>query len=276
MTWYYAIGSERKGPVTEAELDQLAAQGELRSDTLVWRDGMADWKPLAEARPAAVTVQPHTVFTTASVVCNGCCGVFTPDNVVPLAGAFYCAACKPAAVQRLQEGIVSPIGDADAVRNEHLKHEASIQSVGYLYYLSGAAVIMASAIFGTGFGRPDGRSGETNTGMIIAGSVMFSIGCIQLWTAHGLRRLKPSARIPATLFSCLGLLGFPVGTLINGYILYLLHSKKGRTVMTADYAQVIAQTPHIKYKTSIIVWIFLGLVVALLAAGIIAGFTTRR
>ncbi len=25
MTWYYAIGSERKGPVTEAELDRLAA-----------------------------------------------------------------------------------------------------------------------------------------------------------------------------------------------------------------------------------------------------------
>lgn len=235
MTWYYAIGSERKGPVTEAELDQLAAQGKLRSDTLVWRDGMADWKPLAEARPTSATDQPPLLST-----------------------------------------VTTPPGDSDAVRNEHLKHEASIQSVGSLYYVGGAAVVFASiALFITALSA-DRNAPESGIGVILGGCLLGFLGTFQLWTAHGLRRLKPSARIPATLLACLGLLGFPIGTLINGYILYLLHSKKGRTVMTAEYAQVIAQTPHVKYKTSIIVWIFLGLVVALLAAGIIAGFSTRR
>jgi hypothetical protein len=57
----------------------------------------------------------------------------------------------------------------------------------------------------------------------------------------------------------------PIGTLINAYILYLVFSRKGRTILSEDYQQVIAATPHIKYKTSIIVWIFLGLLVALLA-----------
>lgn len=273
MTWHYAIGAERKGPVTEAQLDGLVAQGEVRPDTLVWRDGMADWKPLAEARPAAVTGQPPVL---SSVACSGCRGVFTPDNVVSLAGSFYCAACKPTAIQRLQEGVASPFGDADAVRNEHLKHEASIQSIGSLYYVGGAAVVFASlALFVAGLGA-DRNGPESSVGMLLGGGFLGFLGAIQLWTAHGLRRLKPTARVPATLLSCLGLLGFPVGTLINGYILYLLHSKKGRTVMTVEYAQVIAQTPHIKYKTSIIVWIFLGLVVALLLAGIIAGLTSRR
>lgn len=235
MTWYYAIGSERKGPVTEAELDQLAAQGELRSDTLVWRDGMADWKPLAEARPTAARDQPPLLSTATT-----------------------------------------PLGDSDAVRNEHLKHEASIQSVGSLYYVGGVALVFASiALFITALSA-DRNAPESGIGVILGGCLLAFLGAVQLWTAHGLRRLKPSARIPATLLSSLGLLGFPIGTLINGYILYLLHSKKGRTVMTAEYAQVIAQTPHVKYKTSIIVWIFLGLVVALLAAGIIAGFSTRR
>ena len=46
--------------------------------------------------------------------------------------------------------------------------------------------------------------------------------------------------------------------------------------MTAEYAQVIAQTPHIKDKTSITVWIFFGLLVALFVAGISVGFSTRR
>ncbi|MEN9573473.1 MAG: hypothetical protein RL514_1328 [Verrucomicrobiota bacterium] len=276
MTWFYAVGSERKGPVTEAELDRLAAQGELRSDTLVWRDGMADWKPLAEARPAAAAGQPPKLSTAVSVACSGCRGVFTRDNVVPLDGSFFCAACKPAAVQRLQEGVVTPLGDAEAVRNEHLKHEASIRSVGSLYYVGGVAVVFAAiALFITGL-TADRNSPEAGIGVILGGGFLGFLGALQLWTAHGLRCLKPSARTPATLFSCLGLLGFPIGTLINGYILYLLHSKKGRTVMTAEYAQVIAQTPHIKYKTSVIVWIFLGLVVALLVLGMVAAVTSRR
>ena len=235
MTWYYAIGSERKGPVTEAELDQLAAQGELRSDTLVWRDGMADWKPLAEVRPTAATSQPPLLATATT-----------------------------------------PLGDADTVRNEHLKHEASIQSVGFLYYLGGGAIVLASVALLIGGVATASNSAESGVGMIVGGGLFGFLGAVQLWTAHGLRRLKPSARIPATLLSCLGLLGFPIGTLINGYILYLLHSKQGRTVMTADYAQVIAQTPHIKYKTSIILWIFLGLIITLLVLGIIGHFTTRR
>lgn len=235
MTWYYAIGSERQGPITEAELDRLAAQGELRPDTLVWRDGMVDWKPLAEVRPTATTSQPPLLSTATS-----------------------------------------PLGDADAVRNAHLKHEASIQSVGFLYYLGGGALLSASIALLIGGISTTGDSAESGVGVIVVICVLGFLGCIQLWTAHGLRRLKPSARIPATLLSCLGLLGFPVGTLINGYILYLLHSKQGRTVMTAEYAQVIAQTPHIKYKTSIILWLFLGLVVALLVLGLIGHFTMRR
>lgn len=281
MNWFYAVGAERKGPVTEAELDRLVAQGEVRPDSLVWREGMADWKPLAEARPVAGTGQPPKLpaaapAAAASTTCNGCRGVFTPDDVVPLAGAFYCAACKPAALQRLQEGVASPFGDAEAVRKEHLKHEASIQSVGSLYYLGGAAVLLVSIVILIGGISWSSDSAESGVGMVIGACVMGLLGGVQLWTAHGLRRLKPSARVPVTLLSGLGLLGFPFGTLINGYILYLIHSKKGCTVMSAEYAQVIAQTPHIKYKTSIIVWIFVGLVVALLVLGIIAGLTSKR
>jgi hypothetical protein len=61
----------------------------------------------------------------------------------------------------------------------------------------------------------------------------------------------------------LGLCAVPVGTLINGYILYLVASEKGATVMTEQYRQIVEQTPHIIYKTSAIVWFLLALVIML-------------
>jgi ABC-type multidrug transport system permease subunit len=64
------------------------------------------------------------------------------------------------------------------------------------------------------------------------------------------------------------MLGFPIGTLINAYILYLFLSKKGRTVFSPGYQEVIAATPDVKYKTSIVVWIFIALVLAFIVIAV--------
>ena len=85
-----------------------------------------------------------------------------------------------------------------------------------------------------------------------------------------MRALKSWGRIVGCILSGLGLLNFPVGTLINAYILYLFLSKKGRMVFSAEYKDIIAATPDVKYRTSILVWIFLGILVALFAAALIA------
>jgi hypothetical protein len=58
MTWYYAIGNERQGPVDDATLDRLIAAGTVTPDTLVWRAGMADWQPLSQARPTVARPAP--------------------------------------------------------------------------------------------------------------------------------------------------------------------------------------------------------------------------
>ena len=45
--WYYADAErQRQGPLAAQELAQHFHQGKLRLDTLVWRDGLADWQPL--------------------------------------------------------------------------------------------------------------------------------------------------------------------------------------------------------------------------------------
>ena len=45
MNWYYAVGHQQQGPVTEAQLRALAKDGVVTPDTLVWREGLASWQP---------------------------------------------------------------------------------------------------------------------------------------------------------------------------------------------------------------------------------------
>ena len=149
---------------------------------------------------------------------------------------------------------------AEQIRTDHIKHEASVKSVGFLYFLASAFLILA----GVGSVATGGQGGE-----IGLGAVFLCLGLLQIWVGIGLRRLKSWARIPTAILSGIGLLGFPFGTIINGYILYLVLCQKGRTVFSDDYKRVIEQTPHIKYKTSIVVWMLLGLLLLLIGLGVV-------
>jgi len=63
-----------------------------------------------------------------------------------------------------------------------------------------------------------------------------------------------------------------VGSLIPGYILYMMVSAKGSMVFSPEYKAIILKTPHVKYKTSLIVKIFLAillLVIGLAGVGAI-------
>lgn len=48
MQWYYANDGQRQGPVAEDEFARLVGAGEIRPETLVWRAGMATWRPYAD------------------------------------------------------------------------------------------------------------------------------------------------------------------------------------------------------------------------------------
>jgi len=55
MVWYYLDGQEQIGPVTAEELRALEAEGVVKPNTLVWREGMAQWERWANVR---AEVQP--------------------------------------------------------------------------------------------------------------------------------------------------------------------------------------------------------------------------
>ena len=97
--------------------------------------------------------------------------------------------------------------------------------------------------------------------MLATGVALLIVGILQFVVGFEIRKLKSWARIAAGIMSGIGLLGFPVGTVINAYILFLLFGKKGQMVFSTDYKEIMAATPHIKYKTSKWVWIILIFVV---------------
>jgi hypothetical protein len=43
IQWYYARNDQQFGPVSAAELKQLADEGRLAPDDLLWREGMDQW-----------------------------------------------------------------------------------------------------------------------------------------------------------------------------------------------------------------------------------------
>ena len=150
---------------------------------------------------------------------------------------------------------------AEAIRQEHIKHETSVRSVGTLYYLGGFLMLIgAISLLALGFMGQDTQFG------FLVGSIYLILGALSLVLARGIKQLKPWARTTSIVLSAIGLLGFPIGTLINGYILYLMLSGKGKRIFEPDYPAIIAATPHIKYRTSIVVWIL----VALLLIGVVA------
>lgn len=106
-------------------------------------------------------------------------------------------------------------------------------------------------------------SAAERPGFPVIGVAVAVLGIAYVIVGWGLRALRSRARTPAIVLAAIGLLGFPIGTLINAYILWLVVSRKGRMVLSSEYASIVEATPHIKYRTSMVVWISLGAIVPL-------------
>lgn len=157
---------------------------------------------------------------------------------------------------------VAANAEAEALRRAHISHEASIKAVGFLYYLGGVGVTLVAAA---------SLLGAKDTSVMLT-LLLLALGIAQFFAGWAVRALRPWGRIVGCVLSGLGLLAFPIGTVINAYILYLFLSKKGRTIFAPEYQAVIAATPEVKYRTSILVWIFLALLIGLIAFGTVGSF----
>jgi len=244
MTYYVAIKGVKQDPMPEENLRSMIADGTVEADALCWREGWSNWQPVATAFPELFP------------------GHVAPAHPAPITPAITTAAMIPPA-------------DAETVRKQYLTHEASLKSIGVLYLIGSVIMLGIGAVSICGL-MPDNHQEQSAAFQWGFGLFFIAIGALQFQVGRWLRVLNPKARTPATIFAILGLLGFPFGTLINGYILYLLRSKKGDMVFSESYREVITATPHIKYKTSIVIWILLGLLVLFLGFALVGTLIAPR
>jgi len=194
--------------------------------------------------------------------------------------------------------------DAELIRREHLGHEANVKSLGQLYYLGTFfgvigtifVVLMAAGAIPIPPNQQQGMDPDT-TRLIYWGMAVFYLFATVLNGAlgYGLTHLQTWARWTVLVFTVLGLLyvlfvGLAlmlvnpivggivllVGGGINGFILYLLVAPKAGVVFSREYKEVIRKTPHVKNKTSLILKIFLGILIAIIAIAVLAAILSPR
>lgn len=93
MNWFYAEGTQQKGPVSDQELAALVQQDVVKVETLLWREGLPDWQPLGRLRPDLAVVAGSPILG----------GTAVPEQ------------SKDLIVQQLREGVLSEVADPGAM-----------------------------------------------------------------------------------------------------------------------------------------------------------------
>ena len=216
------------GPYSREELYTLVEKGTVGPNEFAWYEGSPEWVPVQKIIPPI----PKEPFIPPPPEAANAAAVWT--------------------------------------RKKFLNHEANIRSLALLYYLGGGFTLLLGAFSVVSILKrllsstaPAIGGGGLISAIVIA-SVLLVVGAIQIWLAKLYRSLDSRAIVPGTILAVIGLLGIPLGTLINAYILYLLHSQEGKAVFSEQYQEIIEVTPDIQYRTSIVVKIALGLLAAFL------------
>ena len=165
-------------------------------------------------------------------------------------------------------------GDATSVRNFHLAHESAIKGFGLLYAIGAGFYILfavAAAIFSVfAFAALNKDAGQAiGVVTLIYAAVYFAIGALVALVSSGLYKLSDVGKIGGAIFSVLSLCGIPIGTLLGAYMLYLLFSEKGNFIFTQRYRSFVKQTPHIRTRIPVFVWIILACSGLLIVLGVL-------
>ena len=108
MSLYYSDGKQKIGPISKAELQNLIRSKKVNASTLIWQPGMDGWQELRRfARPrskAPASALPADAPQTLKA-CVECGQTYAVNDMIPFKDHWVCAACKPAFVQKMKEGL---------------------------------------------------------------------------------------------------------------------------------------------------------------------------
>src|SRR3990172_11033699 len=99
--WYYVDEGVQVGPLADSEFQDLVRGGKITRETMVWQEGMPEWKAYGAMNVGAVAVSQW-------LTCSECHKQFPPDEVIRFAQSWVCSSCKPVFFQRIKEGAGAP------------------------------------------------------------------------------------------------------------------------------------------------------------------------
>jgi hypothetical protein len=185
------------------------------------------------------------------------------------------------------------LAEAEAIRRAHLNHESNVRSIGALHLLGAVLAGIGLAASVASFEGSMGRA--SRVGAFLTMNVAFL--ALNAALGIGLIRLQPWARwleaavvgvylfvqATTTLYLTVAVgrtatqLLFVSGLmwLIPALVLYLMLAPKAAMVFSPEYREVIARTPHIRHRTSCVMWLLLIVVLFFGFAGLVAVLFTR-
>ncbi|MCW1883480.1 hypothetical protein OKA04_01990 [Luteolibacter flavescens] len=158
-----------------------------------------------------------------------------------------------------------PSAGLEVIRVAHIKHEASIRAVGYLYLIGALMNVFFLVVLLAGNETLAARENASTYWPLAGAFVTLAIICFT--AGIGLRRLRPWSKIPAAVIAAISFVYAPIGTLIGICILYLIFCTKGRMVLSPAYADIVVQTPHIRGRSPVWIWIILLVLVLIIFSG---------
>jgi len=142
IDWYYREGANRIGPVSDEQIKEMASQGKITAETMVWNELIGSWKPYGsvsgtpaeDSSQSDITAPAQSPYmgavfgqTSASYqsaqdsssdshetpkaesYCNQCYKKFPNEDLIRYGDMLICAECKNIFFQRLREG--SSVGE---------------------------------------------------------------------------------------------------------------------------------------------------------------------
>lgn len=148
--WYYGSQGQQNGPIAESGLRHLIAQGIVTQDTLVWREGLLEWKPLSSvmelqgpqvvnAMPTTYPQIPNYAPNSALAIASMVCGIVSILMCyVHAVAAIPAVICGHMALKKIRESEYPMAGRGMAIAG---------LVTGYLGLLIQLAIISAVAYF---------------------------------------------------------------------------------------------------------------------------------
>ena len=105
MEWYYAVGTDRFGPIDETTFQSLLENGTIGPSTLVWNADLPNWTLWGALSGASSRPSPPPLDPTVPVAtCVECGHTFQEDDGIRIEDRFVCAWCKPTFFMRVHQG----------------------------------------------------------------------------------------------------------------------------------------------------------------------------